>query len=924
MSKFLQQIAAELFKSPDLHQKIVVLPNKRSGIFLKKALIETFKKPILSPQIMTLEAFIESLSPYRQSEWLDLLFTFFQTYKKLYGDKAQGFDEFIRWAPAVLNDFNEIDAYNVNAKEVFTYINEVKKIEDWQLKPDSPKMITDYLQFYASLYDLYQNLKTRLQEQNEGYAGMMSSYVADHIEYISTQFAENQIIFAGFNALSTNQLNIINTLVHNNKAHVFWDADKYYLQPHFESGRFINEHRQNFKDFNWIFDRFNEPKQIDIIGVTGSTTQAQAVAKIIKNQTDTSADKIDLQETVVVLNEEHLLLPMINSLPETISGVNITLGLPLKNLPISRFFELLVQLYTEKEQFGRFHLDTIISIINLPVFEQILSTKERYANELLLNKLGQFKTNLISQNLWLKTLQDSDSFIKDLILKDFSISGFIELLLHFIDFFTREQPDELDGLALVKFEQLFNQLNRFVLQTGDIKNMRTFQYLFNRLLHQERLAFEGEPLEGLQIMGMLETRLLDFDHVIITSMNEGIIPRGRNDRSIIPFELKKHFGLPQHHEQNATMAYHFYRLLQRAKKISLIYNAAGDGFGAGEQSRFVTQIENELDPKIHQINRHILGLSTDTKALEKEEIIKTPYALEQLRAIALSGFSPSALGTYVRNPLTYYKRYILKLEDTQEITDAIPVNIIGTIIHDTMEILYQDHIGKPLKISDFDIFIKTYETLALKLFIKESFGESAPIDAKMITGKNLIVFEIIKKNIKDLLLLDKKTVKDGNRLEIVGLEQELKAKLPFKNKEVYIRGKVDRIDRLNGSLRIIDYKTGAVKPENINIGKLGKKDETSQLDLSPLRSNANKEKLLQLLTYAWLYYKKGQFLTSDLPFEVGILSTRSIKHSLLKANISGSTKIDVSTIKDFEAQLIFLIEELFNPDIPFVESDSPY
>ena len=924
MPKFLQQIATELFKSPDLHQKIVVLPNKRSGIFLKKALVETLEKPVLSPQIMTLEAFIESISPYRQSEWLDLLFTFFQTYKELYGDKTQSFDEFIRWAPAVLNDFNKIDAYNVNAKEVFTYINEVKKIEDWQLKPDSPKMITDYLQFYASLYDLYQNLKTKLQGQNKGYTGMMSRYVAGHIESISTQFTENQIIFAGFNALSTNQINIIKVLVHNNKAQVFWDADTYYLQKHFEAGKFINEHRQNFKNFNWIFDNFNNPKQIDIIGVTGSTTQAQAVAEIIVNQYDTHTDKIDLQETAIVLNEEHLLLPMVNSLPETISGVNITLGVPLKNLPISRFFELLVQLYTEKEQYGRFHLDTIISIINLPVFEQILSPKERHANELLLKKLGQFKTNLISQDLWLKTLQDSDSFIKDLILKDFSISNFIELLLQFIDFFGREHPDELDGLALVKFEQLFNQLKAFVLQTGDIKNMRTFQYLFNRLLHQERLAFEGEPLEGLQIMGMLETRLLDFDHVIITSMNEGIIPRGRNDRSLIPFELKKHFGLPQHHEQNATMAYHFYRLLQRAKKISLIYNAAGDGFGAGEQSRFVTQIENELDPKIHQINRHILGLSTDSKMLEKEEIIKTPYALEQLQAIALSGFSPSALGTYVHNPLTYYKRYILKLEDSQEITDAIPVNIIGTIIHDAMEILYQDHIGKPLKISDFDSFIKTYEALALQLFIKESFGESAPINAEMITGKNLIVFEIIKKNIKDLLELDKKIVKAGNRLEIIGLEQELKAKLPFKNKEIYIRGKVDRIDRLNGNLRIIDYKTGAVKPENISIGKPGKKGETSQIDLEPLRSNAKKEKLLQLLTYAWLYYKKRQLLTSDLPFEVGILSTRSIKHGLLKANIFGSTKIDASIIKDFEAQLLLLIEELFNPDVPFIESDSPY
>ncbi len=924
MPKFLQKIAEELIKSGNIHQKIVVLPNKRSGLFLKKALVEAVQKPVLSPQILTLEDFFASMTPYVQADWLELIFEFYQAYKELYDDKNQSFDEFIRWAPSLLGDFNQIDAFNVDAKEVFTYINEVKKIEDWQLKPNSPKMITDYLKFYASLYDLYQNLKKRLQNKNLAYSGMISRYVAENIEKLSENFEDGQIIFAGFNALNTNQTNIIKSLIINGKARIFWDADQYYLKPHFEAGRFMNRHLKTFKDFNWIFDHFKHPKQIEIIGVTGSTTQAQAVADILENEFSEENKSRNLQETAIVLNEEHLLLPLINSLPDKVDAVNITFGLPLKSVPISRFFELLVQLYAEKEQYGRFHLDTIVSIVNQNVLERILTSEEQQANQLLLEDLIKFKTNLISQDLWLRTLQNSKSFAKDLLIKDFSISKFIDKLLERIDFFAQQNPDELDGLALVKFEKLFLQLQDFITKTGEIKDMRTFQYLFKRLLNQERPVFEGEPLEGLQIMGILETRLLDFDHVIITSMNEGIIPRGRNDRSIIPFELKKHFGLPLHHDQNDIIAYHFYRLLQRTKKISLIYNAAGDGFGAGEQSRFVTQIENESDKNVHQIKRRIFNLSTDIKVVEKEEISKTAYAINQLSKIAKIGFSPSALGTYVRNPLKYYKKYILNLDEPYEVSDAIPVYTSGNIIHEVMETLYKNYIGKSLKNADFESFFEQYEALVLKLFIKESFGKEAPVDKSLITGKNLIVFEIVKKNIKDLLRNDMETVKTGNRLEIVGLEQDLRAGLPIKNKEVYIRGKVDRIDRLNGTLRIIDYKTGKVEASNITLGKAGKKGEQVEIDLNPLRSNDKIEKLLQLLTYAWLYYQEGKLLSTDLPFEVGILSTRNIRHGLFNASIYGSTQIDASIIKAFEEQLILLVEELFDPKIPFVESDSRY
>jgi len=919
MTKFLQHIANELLKSDNLHRKIVVLPNIRSGIFLKKALVETAGKPVLSPKIIAIESFLADLSPFQAGDWLETLFEFYQTYLEVFGNKAQSFDEFIRWAPTVLQDFNEIDAFSVNAKEVFTYINEVKKIEDWQLKPDSPEMITDYLKFYASLYDLYKNLKKRLQDKHLAYQGMISRYIAENIDKIAGQFENNQLVFAGFNALTRTEETIIKHLVTEQKAKVYWDTDKYYLKPHFEAGKTINKHRRNFEAFNWVFDYYNTHKEIDIIGVTGATTQAQAVAKIL-NENFSNLDNFEshLQETAVVLNEDDLLLPIINALPEQIKAVNITLGLPLKHIQITHIFELLVQLYEEKEQYGRFNIDTIFSLINLPQVEFILSDTEIKANTELKRQLEQFKTKLITQELWFKVLDNSQSFVKQFIIPDFDLHKLLQVLKKTLDYFVDKKLNEMDRLALVKFEKIFNTLSDFISKTNVITNMRTFGFLFRRLLQQERLAFEGEPLEGLQIMGMLETRLLDYKHVILTSMNEGVIPKGRNDRSIIPFELKKHFGLPVHHQHNSVIAYHFYRLLQRADKISLIYNVSGDGFGTGEQSRFITQLENELNLDIHKINKRIIGLSSTTDLQEKETVQKTTYTIERLQEFAQKGFSPSALATYIRNPLLYYKKYVLGIEESQKTEEALPANIIGNIIHEVIESLYAGFKGKRLKVKDFEVFFKQYEHLTLQNFIAKSFGKEAPVDAKIITGKNLIIFEIVKKNIKDLLRLDYQLVKAGHQLEIVGLEQELNAALKIdENLMVNICGKVDRIDRLNGKLRIIDYKTGAVEQKNISL-------KTSREDLSGLLENEKLEKLFQLLTYAWLYYKKGKLLTTDLPFTAGILSTRKIKQGLFQAQINGQTDIDAVILKSYEAQLINLIKELFNSQVPFVETDSPY
>ena len=910
MTTFLQNIASELIKAGDYHQKIVVMPNKRSGVFLRKALVEAEQKVILSPQIFSIQSFINHLAPYRMLDSLELLFDFFQVYREKHADNSQSFEEFMRWASPILTDFDEIDAYHVDAKEVFTYINEVKKLEDWQLQPDSPKLVSEYLQFYASLYDLYRGLHKKLEEKNSAYQGMNSRWVANHIDDLMKDFADEQIIFAGFNALTHTEKIIIDKLIENNKAKIFWDADKYYMNPGFEAGKFMLQNQKNFPDFKWIFDEFDKPKEIEIIGVPGKSTQAQVVTENLLKMVE---NEEDLLETAVVLNETDLLLPFVNSLPAGIDTVNITLGLPLTHLPVTSLFSQFVKLFYEYEQYGRFNVDTLVGLIHQTYLEQILSPEEQKSNRVLLQQLFQFKTKLISGKFWMEILEHSGSYLNKFFAGGYEFQNLLRIFFDLIDFLSGKNLSGLDRLALVKMEKLLQYLQDFNTKTGEIKSIRTFQFLFNQILQQERLAFEGEPLEGLQVMGLLETRLLDFKHVILTSVNEGVLPKSNNERSIIPFELKKHFGLPMPNDKTAVTAYHFYRLLQRAEKITLLYNTDTGGLGGAEQSRFITQLENELDATKHKITRKQLVLPAEITPGEKQEIKKNDFVQKQLERKAESGyFSVSALSTYIRNPLIFYKRYILKLEEADDISEAIPSHTMGSIIHDVMEELYKHQTGKLLSLNDFLPMLKSYENLCLKYFIKHSFGEDVPVNKNLIEGKNLIAFEIIKKNVKDILLSDKKLVEKSNDLEIVSVEEEIIVPLELNGKKIRLIAYIDRVDRLNGKLRIIDYKTGSVK-------SLLLKEDMEEVIRRPDRA-----KVFQLLTYAWIYRQAGKLKPEDFPFQTGILSTLHIKNEVMTPIIFGNDEIDEKILDEFEKYLKILLEEIYDKDIPFVETDSPY
>ncbi|WP_048330836.1 PD-(D/E)XK nuclease family protein, partial [Bizionia psychrotolerans] len=459
---------------------------------------------------------------------------------------------------------------------------------------------------------------------------------------------------------------------------------------------------------------------------------------------------------------------------------------------------------------------------------------------------------------------------------------------------------------LFKFNSLFNELS---LLDGNFKHLKDINSLFTvykELLSSETLDFKGEPLEGLQIMGMLESRVLDFETIIISSVNEGILPSGKSNNSFIPFDVKLENKLPTYKEKDAVYTYHFYRLLQRAKRIFIIYNTEIDALKGGEKSRFITQLELE---GIHKLKQTIAVPDISMETNLKELVIsKNDDVLSQIKIYADKGFSPSALTSYIRNPIDFYFQKVLKIKEHDDVEETVAANTLGTVIHNTLEDFYKPFEGKELnwqQVTDMKLKIDLTVTKHFKDLYKEG---------DITKGKNLIVFEIAKRYISNFLNLEIADLKEGNSLEIVAIELENTAEIhiPELDFPVRITGKVDRVDKRNGITRIIDYKSGKVDSSKVQITNWD--DLTTDYD--------KYSKSFQVLTYAYLMHAEKSF---EEPVEAGIISFKNLSAGFLKfakKEVGSRNKTELITneiLADYETQLKQLILEICNQKIDFIE-----
>ena len=911
MDTFLAKTAQHLIDTypNNLSDVCIVLPNKRAGLFLKQHLSKLIDKPIWLPQIIGTEELIEQLSDIEVIDNVTQLFELYNVYLNA-TPKPETFEEFSTWGQILLHDFNEIDRYLVPTEGFFKHINEARALEVWNL---GEREVTDfqsqYLTFWKQLGTLYTLFTTYLKENKLAYQGLAYRVVAEELQenpeqFISKKIKWDKVIFAGFNALNKAEKVLVTELKKQRKCEVLFDADQYYLEDKMqESGLFLRDLKKQdaFRPFKWITNKFKEEqKQINIYGVPQNIGQAKYITNLL-NEIDNAQNYTD---TAVVLADENLLIPVLQSVPKTIANINVTMGYPLKNTPTNNFFEIYFNTLVNAERFGNkgeltYHYKDLLKLFQLP-FSQLV-----FGNE----NCTQIKKQIVKHN-WVFINKEKLDWINEKLdipfLQSYAVATTLQQCLRFIEkskqhYITAKNDAFIELEYLFQYAKLFNQMITLTTQYPYIKNSKGFYSLYKQILSSFSIELYGEPLKGLQVLGMLETRNIDFKNVILLSTNEGTLPAGKTFNSFIPFDIKKDdtYNLPTHIEKDAVYAYHFYRLIQNAENISIIYNTETNEFGSGEQSRFVTQIEHELGKFDNiTITKQLVTYPALNKKVIDVEVQKTTAIVAKIKERFANGISPSALIAYINCPLDFYYKYVLGVREAEEVEETIDHSTFGTYVHDSLEILYKDFIGNNLTTDDLKLMLKKVTPIVTSVF-KENFS-----DKELQSGKNLLTLNIAQNYITTFIKEEIKFVqKLGQPLFINSLEEKLLSEIEVNGTTIQLKGFADRIDSYGTELRIIDYKTGLVKASELQL-----KHVDELLD-------AKKSKAFQLLMYALMYSKSN--LVDNTQITSGIISFRTLSSGYMPFGISKNNTIDEVVLEDFEVLLIKLIKEILDINTSF-------
>ncbi len=952
MKPFLEEIAEHVMShyGGSTGDICLVTPNRRAGLFFRKHLAARITRPIWAPEVLSIEDFVNRVSKLEVLDNTSLLFAFYQVYLEVEGEAAKPIDEFMHWAPVLLRDFDEIDATAKEPEELFDYLRDVKRIETWN--PDGTPLTDfqkNYLDFFSKFSDYHRVLTARLLSQGKAYQGLSSREAARLIGH-GPDLPWKKIVFAGFNALNRSEEAIIDKLIKDGKADFLPDHDPYYTDDtENEAGLFIRRYLKKWgiKKAERVSAFASGHKQIRILGIAKNVNQARLAGNILAAE---DAPPLNVNTAVVLANED-LLIPVLNALPEAAAGINVTMGYPLQKTNMFGFFDALLQLFLNADRLRRDDKQT-----PPPYYHRDLSRFFTHSCTAMLwgGKVPE-EQHMTGQGQ--SGLDPSASLVKGLAFSNRSFFNFADLQrlegvpeafgedFRFLESDWNANPEEvfpsllnlvarldgqfrekagtqgkdivhtpffLDFESLYYFAAIFRRIQAFMKELPFLGKLETLAGLFRQMAAETRLSFSGEPLEGLQVMGVLETRNLDFKHVILISANESILPRSRSVNSFVPYDVKKKFGLQVHTEKDATYAYHFYRLLQRAERIHLIYNTQTADIGSSEKSRYITQIQHGLGKINTQIliTEEIVSLPPPPAAMSGIiQVEKSDLVMEQLLQATQRGLSPSALGLYISCPLQFFLSRVCRIEEPADPGETIDSATMGTVIHGVLEEMYRPFNGKRLLPGDIEPMVRDAGRIT-----GEQFEKHYP-QGDTRSGKNLLLFHLAKQYITGFLKKEKDflehCVDKGLPFRVVGLEQLLEADISVRSENgelpIKIRGKADRIDLLDGSIRIIDYKTGKVDDSELKF------DSWDQV----IRENS-RGKAFQLLTYAWMYHKLNPEAAGIMP---GIISMRGIGKGLLTLTFPGGSEVlGPEHLAHFEEQLEVLLREVLDPAIPFSQT----
>jgi len=894
--KFLNKIIHELLaQNPDLSAFNIILPGKRPIVFIRQILEENNYSGLL-PNFFTIEELINKISDQQPIQGIPLWLFSFDVYRSLNLIPRDDFSDFLKWFPTLQKDWDDILKFSDSDQAVLQYMFDEERIKEWaqDLGEDDDVPRKKFLNFWQNMNVFLPVLKERLREKNWATSGMIHEAAKAKIADFAKDTKE-EFIFCGFNAFTPVEEKLVRNLLKWNKAQCFFQADRYYFNDERqEAGKFLRNHKtwKEFDDnrtFQWIEDDFNQPKKIKVYEVSGNVTQTKVLPEIFKEINNKT-----YSNTAVVLLDENLL-PASLDVMHGVDNLNITMGFPLKNLSFSNAVKRLfyLQKELEKNKSSYYYRDVF------PILEELPKSDE---DELLINdfkaKVEERNIVYISNKLLHELLSGLSYF--NLLQKAQGTNIYLDMLITFCQQVKWLEIDDIQYENVSHFENAFRIIkNQLTPYNIEIK-METLEILINQHINSESIDFQGEPLRGLQIMGLLETRLLNFENVILLSVNEGKLPLGNSQNTYIPFDIRRFFDLHTFLENDSIYAYHFYRLIQDAKNVHLLYNALSSGVNTGEKSRFITQIEMESS---HEIEHLIIENSSEPITTKPIEISKTQIVQDRLQKWK-EKVSASHLTSYLYNPIDFYLSKVLNTSETDEIEEELSVKNYGNLVHYSLQEVYEVLKGKVLKESDLKDSVKAidhYINIAIeKLKHQPEFYEK---------GMNYIHKAIAKKVIENVLTHDLELIKQGNKLEIVDIERRFEnIDFPLDgNDKISFFGFIDRIDKLNGTLRIIDYKTAKIKNLSVKI---------DGDNVAEYFHNSERKQALQLCIYHYVVQHLPEFW--GYPIETGIWSFADAKKGMV------SLQFDKGNIDDAMKSVKSLILEILNPNVNFVETIKTY
>lgn len=969
MKTFLQELAGTIYTNhPQLDKLVLVFPNRRAVLYFQKHLSAQLSRPAFAPVMLTIEDFISGFSTLQVPDKLELIHRLYHVYTEVVpNSNREAFDQFFFWGDMLLRDFNETDKYLVSARHLFQDLSAQKELDaSFDFLTDEQREFLklfwgnfdenlnegkqNFLRIWKELHHVYERFKEALREKGLAYEGMVHREVAELIKQ-SPQVVQNKyghdrsFHFIGFNALTKAEQVVLSALVNENMATMHWDMDAYYVNnTKQEAGRFLREYQLDSilkKTFptqitsNFIPGVGQTKKNIKLYGAAQPVGQAKLMAQILQEELLKGTVP---EDTLIVLPDEKLLMPVLNGISHRVDKLNVTMGFPLTSTPVFNLLELVIDLQLHRRG-DRYHHRQVLALLGHPYVvadntplaqskrKDILKKNLIYIDQRTLafdSVLHQFLFRPASAVRGSIHTEDRTTalqvYLRELLLTIGSIKALPDIdreyVFHFLKLLNR--LEEIMGEEIYASLQE-EQLDARILKRKEQEALKSFLRLFKQLVNLEKIPFTGEPLRGLQIMGVLETRNLDYKNVYILSLNEGAFPAFSNKGSYIPFNIRKAYALPTVEHQDAMYAYLFYRTLQRAENIHLFYNTETDKLGQGEMSRYLQQLIFESGLPIERLTLYnpVEPQPVQPISIEKNEsvlrsLIKLNEPKYQSKAM---GISPSALYMFLECRLKFYFRYVAEIKEPNEVEEELDARLLGNLLHDVMDSFYKQ-IGdrkksKLIESSDFEDTEKTILQLIDKAFIKTyTLDTDRQVEYE---GQRIVVREVIRRLAARIIEKDKAYAP----FSIEGLEQEglaTRIKIQHNPGQVIISGKIDRVDVKDHLLRIIDYKTGRDELKFTSVPLLFERDGKKQ----------NKA-AFQTLFYALLYkYNLPDELRHDtlriMPvlinrmnlfdqdFEYGLRMNKDILHD--------ATHI----LPEFETHLRALLNDLFDPAIPFTQT----